>query len=77
MRRKAIVVVGVTLLCGFGAMAARGHEHQVPPGPIADRHDLMEGIGKNSKVISDAMKTRKYDPVGDAAEKIQTAATAD
>jgi len=74
MSKKILVVLaGVTVLCGAGAVAAREHEHKLPPGPIADRHELMEGIGKNAKVIGDAMKTGKYDPVAGAAEKIQAA----
>lgn len=75
--RKIGMVVGlvVSAVCGFAAVGAAEHQHKLPPGPIADRHELMEGIGKNAKIIGDAMKSGNFAPVGEAAEKIQTAAT--
>ena len=75
MQKRALVVsLALTGLCGFAVVSAAAHEVKLPPGPIADRHDLMEGIGKSSKVINDAMKSGNFAPVGDAAEKIQAAA---
>jgi cytochrome c556 len=35
----------------------------------------MEGIGKNAKVIGDAVKSGNFDPVAGAAAQIQTSAT--
>ena len=73
--RKGWVVAGVTLgaLC---ALRVAGAEHgpKLPPGPIHDRHELMEGIGKNAKIIGEALKSGTTTPVAGAAEKIQASA---
>ncbi len=37
-----------------GAALAHGN---LPPGPISERHDLMEGMGKNAKTIGAAAKS--------------------
>jgi cytochrome c556 len=34
---------------------------------------LMEGIGKNAKVIGDALKAHDFSPVAEAAQKIEAA----
>src|SRR6476646_5076837 len=75
--RKTGVIVGFAVagLCSLAVVSAAEHEHKLPPGPILERHELMEGIGKNAKVIGDAMKSGNFAPVGAAAEKIQTSAT--
>jgi len=72
LKKIRFAVLGLAL--SSAALVARAHEHKVPPGPIHDRHELMEGIGKNSKIIGDAMKAGKYDTVPAAAEKIEQAA---
>ena len=54
-----------------GIAAATDHEHDLPAGPIHDRHELMERIGDNSKIIGDAMKAGNTAPVAEAAEKIR------
>jgi len=65
------------LLAATMALAAAGivhaHEHgkNLPPGPIHDRHELMEGIGKNAKVIGDSMKTDDFAAIASAAKQIQ------
>jgi len=69
-----IVVVGLSLLCTAVVVGAAEHERDLPPGPIHDRHELMEGIGKNAKVIGDAMKSGNFAPVGEAAEQIHASA---
>ena len=72
--RTTRIMIGSTLLLTLALPAARAHEiksEDLPAGPIRDRHELMEGIGKNAKIISDAMKSGKFDGVADAAEKIQ------
>jgi cytochrome c556 len=64
------IAVGLMLL----GTSARAHEtkmEELPAGPIRDRHERMEGIGKNAKVIGDAMKSGDFAPVAGAAEKIQ------
>lgn len=44
----------------------------LPAGPIRDRHVLMEGIGKQAKIIGDALKAGNTAPVAAAAAQIQT-----
>jgi cytochrome c556 len=42
------------------AVAEEGHGHDhLPPGPIRDRVELMEGVGKNAKAIGGALKASK------------------
>jgi len=73
MRMRGII--GVASVIGVAVVAVvRAHEHDVPAGPIRDRHELMEGIGKNAKIIGDALKAGNTAPVAEAAEKIKTAA---
>jgi len=75
MRNRGTIIGLVIMgICGIAAVSATAHEHNVPPGPILERHELMEGIGKNAKVIGDAMKSGNFAAVGGAAEKIQAAA---
>ena len=42
----------------------------LPPGPIKDRHELMENIGKNSKAIGDALKVKDMKAIAPAAAAI-------
>ena len=69
-------VVG-SLWLALGVLAAMPHvkTEDLPAGPIRERHQLMEGIGKNAKAINDALKTNNTAPVAEAAEKIRTDAT--
>src|SRR5262245_7186176 len=74
MPKKTVsLFVATGFFCALGAVAARGHEGKRPPGPMHDRHELMEGIGKNAKVIGEAMKAGKYETVPAAADKIEAA----
>lgn len=50
---------------------AHAAEKELPAGPIRDRHELMEGVGKNAKTIGDALKSGKHDPIEAAAKGIQ------
>ena len=74
--RKTVLMLGVAMLIGVGSRTARAHKaHEgLPAGPIHERHELMEGIGKSAKAIGDAMKTHKNDVIAAAAEKIHVAA---
>ncbi len=75
MRRSLLPAVfccalsSVLLLAGSGI----GHtdEKELPAGPIRDRHELMENIGKNAKTIGDALKSGNLEPVVEAASEIQ------
>jgi cytochrome c556 len=72
MRRCALVVACTAVaIAGLPAVWAYEKDPQLPPGPAHDRHELMEGIGKQSKIIGNALKSGKFEPVGPAAEKIQ------
>ena len=68
------LVIG-TLCAVLGtAVVASAHAApaDLPAGPIRDRHVLMEGIGKQAKIIGDAMKAGNTAPVAAAADQIQT-----
>ena len=76
MRRG--LMLGALLLIAGAAQRAGGHEINLPPGPIRDRHELMEKIGRNAKIIGDAMKAGKMGSesgIGPAAMEISTSAT--
>lgn len=77
MRTMIAVTIGLAAgaVCVAYATHARAHARDLPPGPLANRHALMEDIGSQAKVIGDAMKSGDYAPVGAAAKQIRTAAT--
>ena len=58
------------------AYAAAAHEDadKLPPGPIRDRHELMEKIGDHAEKIGLALKTKDNDEVVPNAEAIAEAA---
>lgn len=64
---KTIALLGV-FAAGVGR--AHGAPEALPEGPIRERHELMERIGKQAKVIGDALKANRLDPIGPAAAKI-------
>ncbi len=72
MRRIVVGILAGTVIVGFSSMLWAQHkEHKdLPAGPIKDRHELMERIGDQAKIIGDALKSGKFDPIGPAAEKI-------
>jgi cytochrome c556 len=69
--RKIRIAVPLLVMLGAFATVAYAETDELPAGPIRDRHKLMEGIGKNAKVIGDALKAGSTAPVAGAAEKIQ------
>ena len=61
--------MGAAVLVAWALNAASAHDaSDLPAGPIRDRHELMEGIGKNAKIINEALKKGDVSPVADAAE---------
>ncbi|MFQ5666521.1 MAG: c-type cytochrome [Candidatus Binatia bacterium] len=70
------IVGGTALLGMFGLAVASAHmkSTELPAGPIRERHELMEGIGKNAKLIGTALKTGQFGPVAGAAENIHASA---
>jgi cytochrome c556 len=74
--RKAAIVMGTIVLMTGGLQVVSAHEAKdLPAGPIRDRHELMEGMGKNAKIIGDALKSGDHSQVEQAAGKIQASAT--
>jgi cytochrome c556 len=71
-QRFTFVFVGLML----GACVARGiaaeekEAPKLPPGPIRDRHELMEGVGKNAKKIGESLKAGKPAEAAKPAEDI-------
>jgi cytochrome c556 len=43
---------------------------KLPPGPIKDRHELMEGVGDDAEKIGDALKAGKPADAAPPAERI-------
>jgi len=74
MRKAIITLAGAALLMAGATAVMADHHKELPPGPIHDRHELMEGIGKNAKTIGGALKSGKHDPIAKAAEDIQAGA---
>ena len=71
--RRILVTLGatLTLLGAYGVGRAHEDSHDLPAGPIRDRHELMEGIGKSAKRIGEALKSGDLTPVAGAAADIQ------
>lgn len=69
MRPRILVTLAasLTLLASF-SLAHEGME--LPPGPIADRHHLMENIGANAKKVGEALKAGDMKAIPPAAEAI-------
>jgi cytochrome c556 len=68
MRKSLLLIPAIGLFISFQALAHE--EMNLPPGPIKDRHALMENIGDNAKKIGDALKAHDTKPVPAAAEAI-------
>lgn len=73
MRGLSICLIGAGLSLAVVA-AAHEHEKDLPEGPIRERHELMEGIGKNAKIIGDAMKAGDFAKIPVPANSIAEAA---
>ncbi len=68
---RALFMVGIAGWVSASAVSlAHAGKEPLPEGPIRDRHELMERVGKQAKIIGDALKSGRLDPVGGAAEKI-------
>lgn len=75
---RKIVVCGVGLLagllpCRMTVSAGEGAQHAaaLPAGPIHDRYELMESIGKHAKKIGQAVKANDAKAVVPEAEAIR------
>ncbi len=75
--RWRLVIASLALLGVAVAPAGRAGadaDSALPPGPIRDRHDLMEQIGKNAKAIGAAAKAGTPAAMVDPARAIASAA---
>jgi cytochrome c556 len=72
---RVAAAAAVAIISTLGVATAHAPSHTLPAGPIRDRHELMEDIGRNAKIINDALKTGSADRITGAAEKIQASAT--
>ena len=72
-RRFAFIYAALMLgaLAAAYASAQERDPKKLPPGPARDRHELMEGVGKNAEKIGNSMKAGKP---GDAAEPAEAIA---
>ena len=82
MRTKGHNARGIVRVAAFAAAAmiasstvaiADEEKHPLPPGPIHDRHELMEGVGANAKKIGAAAKAGKPGDAQAPAEEIAAA----
>jgi len=73
MRRLTICLIAASWSLAVVA-AAHEHDKDLPEGPIRTRHELMEGVGKNAKIIGDAMKAGDFAKIPVPANAIAEAA---
>jgi|MudIll2142460700_1097286.scaffolds.fasta_scaffold259297_2 cytochrome c556 len=71
-----LLLIGGLLLCRMTVTASEHAQHAValPAGPIRDRHELMESIGKHAKKIGQAVKANDAKAVVPEAEAIRAEA---
>lgn len=67
---SAALAAAVSGLLATAATATEDHGHDLPPGPISDRHELMEEVGDDAEKIGDAMKAGKPADAAAPAERI-------
>jgi cytochrome c556 len=70
--RMSFLAVGLCVALLSIPVSLRAHEagKKLPPGPIHDRHELMEGIGDHAKAINEALKKGGVDGVAENAQAI-------
>ena len=67
----SVVLLGISTIAVVCANAgAHVKAEDLPPGPIRERHELMESIGKHAKQIGDAVKRGEPQSVAADAEAI-------
>ncbi|HZR83795.1 MAG TPA: cytochrome c [Candidatus Binatia bacterium] len=63
IRAAGACAIALAIATALTVRPARGDSKEdhskLPPGPIRDRADLMEGVGKNAKAIGGALKAGK------------------
>lgn len=75
MKKPAIRILAATaaLSAALAVHASEEGHARLPAGPIHDRHELMEGVGDNAKLIGDSLKAGNLERVASAARDIQAA----
>lgn len=71
--RAVAVSAFAVLACSGAALASDDDGHDLPPGPIHDRHELMEEVGDDAKKIGAATKAGKPADAVKPAESIAAA----
>jgi cytochrome c556 len=75
MRLVCLLAAAVAITLGsFMAVWAHVDVEELPAGPIRDRHVLMEQVGKNAKIIGEAMKAAEVENIAAPAAEIEKAA---
>ncbi|HEY8517259.1 MAG TPA: cytochrome c [Candidatus Binatia bacterium] len=73
VRRGALAAVALLVTSTTPVLADEDHGKHLPPGPIHDRHELMEGVGAEAKKIGAATKAGKPEDAVQPAENIAAA----
>jgi len=71
--RAAAIGLAALLALSAAGGAAWADDKDLPPGPIHDRHELMEEVGDHAKAIGDAAKAGKPADAVKPAEEIAAA----
>jgi cytochrome c556 len=66
----ATIAAALAALLLSGPVSADDDHPKLPPGPIADRHELMEKVGDDAEDIGDALKAGKPADAAAPAERI-------
>ena len=66
-------LAAAAVFASAGGVLADEEKHDLPPGPIHDRHELMEEVGANAKKIGAAAKAGKPGDAQVPAEEIAQA----
>lgn len=72
-RTRALAVASLAVAALATPALADDDKHDLPPGPIHDRHELMEEVGDHAKAIGDAAKAGKPADAVAPAEAIAAA----
>ena len=73
-RGRMLLVCGAIAACALMGWAGLGAAHadgkKLPPGPVHDRHELMEEVGDDAEAIGKALKANKPADAVAPAERI-------
>ncbi len=74
MRSLWLLLASAALGVAAVAVTQAHEDMDLPEGPVRDRHELMEAVGKNAKAIGDALKAGETAKVSAPATAIAAAA---